>query len=420
MPKACDVLVIGGGVVGLAAAAGMAARGFNTAVMDAGPLKVTLNNKNLPNSRGLTAGSSQFAEPLDPAVKPREFEENTKNTRVYAINGASQALLTRLGVWELLAPEIISPYRGMRVWDATNNAEITFDARDAAKAQLGVILEEAPLRAALLERVQALGGQLIPNTRVTACVEEAAGMCVTSEDGISVHAKLLMVADGANSSTRELLGVSLTTWPYDHEALVATVQTEKPHQATAYQVFTPDGPLAFLPLTDPHQCSIVWSQPPERTQASMAREQGDFEAALTQAFEHKLGVVKLRSTRFSFPLHMRHVQQYSGSKWLLMGDAAHTIHPLAGLGLNVGLADLTSWLALLDERGRGAWSERLLAAYQRERKHEVWSVIALMQSIKAMFGASIAPIGVLRGLGMRALNCFSPLKRMLVAYASGD
>jgi len=385
MSPSVDVLVVGGGVVGLAAAVGMMLRGFNTAVMDAGPLEVTSVNKNI---------------------------------RVYAINGASQALLTRLGVWEELAPDIISPYRGMHVWDATNHAEITFDARDAAKAQLGVILEEAPLRAALLERVEALGGQLIPNTRVTACVEEAAGMCVTGEDGTSWQAKLLMVADGANSSTRELLGVSLTTWPYDHEALVATVQTEKSHQEIAYQVFTSDGPLAFLPLPDPHQCSIVWSQSPERTQALMALEPEAFEAVLTQAFEHKLGAVKLQSTRFSFPLHMRHVQQYSGSRWLLMGDAAHTIHPLAGLGLNVGLADLTSWLRLLD--GQGAWSRRLLAAYQRERKHEVWSVIALMQSMKTMFGASSAPIGVLRGLGMRALNHFSPLKRMLIEYASGD
>lgn len=385
--KSSDVLVIGGGVVGLAAAAGMAARGFKTAVMDAGPLKISSKDN---------------------------------NTRVYAINGASQALLMRLGVWELLDADMISPYRGMHVWDATNHAEIAFDARDAAKAQLGVILKETPLRTALLKRAEALGVQLISNTRVTACVEEATGMCVTDEDSSSWNTKLLMVADGANSSTRELLGVSLTTWPYEHEALVATVQTDKPHQDIAYQVFTPDGPLAFLPLPNPHQCSIVWSQQPARTQALLALEQKDFEAELTQAFENKLGKVKLQSTRFSFPLHMRHVQQYSGAKWLLMGDAAHTIHPLAGLGLNVGLADVTSWLALLDKQDKGAWSARLLAAYQRERKYEVWSVIALMQGIKTMFGASLAPVSVLRGLGMSVLNRFSSLKRMLVTYASGD
>lgn len=384
--KSFDVLVIGGGVVGLSAAVAMAARGFKTAVIDSGPLTISSTNK---------------------------------NTRVYAINGASQALLTRLGVWALLDPNIISPYQSMHIWDATNHADITFDAREAAKAQLGVILEENPLRAALLERAEALSVHLIPNTRVTACVEEATGMCMSDEDGRDWTAKLLMVADGANSNTRGLLGVSITTWPYDHEALVATVQTEKPHQATAYQVFTPDGPLAFLPLANPHQCSIVWSQSPERTQALMAFKSEDFNAALTQAFEHKLGAVALQSSRFSFPLHMRHVQQYSGSKWLLMGDAAHTIHPLAGLGLNVGLADLNSWLALLDRQNRGMWSPRVLAAYQRERKSEVWSVIALMQSIKVMFGASMAPVDVLRGLGMRALNRCSPLKRMLADYASG-
>ncbi|MDF1827929.1 MAG: FAD-dependent monooxygenase [Legionellaceae bacterium] len=385
--KIFDVLVIGGGVVGLSAAVAMASRGFKTAVIDAGPLKISPNNK---------------------------------NTRVYAINGASQALLTQLGVWELLDPNMISPYQSMHVWDATHHAEIMFDARDAAKAQLGVILEENPLRAALLQRAEALGVHLISNTRVTACVEEAVGMCVTGDAGDTWQVKLLMVADGAKSNTRELLGVSITTWPYDHEALVATVQTEKPHQATAYQVFTPDGPLAFLPLSDSHQCSIVWSQPADKTKVLMALEPEDFNRALTQAFEHKLGAVKLQSARISFPLHMRHVQQYSGAKWLLMGDAAHTIHPLAGLGLNVGLADLTSWLALLDKQRDGAWSTRVLAAYQRERKSEVWSVIALMQGIKALFGASMAPVGMLRGLGMRALNRCSPLKRMLADYASGD
>jgi len=386
MSKSVDVLVVGGGVVGLTAAAGMASRGFKTAVMDAGSLKRASQNK---------------------------------NTRVYAINGASQALLRRLGVWTLLEPNIISPYQQMHIWDASNHAEMTFDARDAAQAELGVILEERSLRAPLLKRVEALGVQLISDTRVTACVEDMSGMCVTDDDGRSWHAKLLVVADGALSNTRELLNVSMTTWPYDHEALVATVQTEKPHQATAYQVFTSDGPLAFLPLPDPHQCSIVWSQPPERTQALLALENNDFDSALTQAFENQLGAVKVLSTRFSFPLHMRHVQQYRGSAWLLMGDAAHTIHPLAGLGLNVGLADITSWLTLLDQQGGGVWSERILAAYQRERKYEVWSVIALMQSIKAMFGTSLAPVDALRGLGLRALNRCSPLKRLLVEYASG-
>jgi 2-polyprenylphenol 6-hydroxylase len=379
-----DVLVVGGGVVGLTAAIGMASRGFSTAVLDAGVLDVS-----------------------DIAL----------NTRVYAINAASQALLTKLGVWAFLPEERRAPYRGMYIWDALNQAKIKFHARDQAQSELGFILEDSVLKQALLKRADELGVRLVSQARVSTCAETTRGMQVAADDGRLWNAGLLIVSDGANSRVRDMLDVALISKSYQHDALVVTVETEKPHHETAYQIFHVDGPLAFLPLKDPHQCSIVWSHPPERIKALMALEERAFELELAQALSHKLGAVRVLSARTAFPLQMRHVKQYRGRAWILLGDAAHTIHPLAGLGLNVGLADVSTWLRLLDERGE--WSWRILCAYQRERKHAVWLVIALMQGIKSLFGSTYAPVNLMRGAGMRALNQLTPLKRKVMAYASG-
>ena len=387
MTKSTEVLIIGGGVVGLAAAVSMATRGFAVTVLDAGDLDAS-------------------------AV--------IKNTRVYAINTASQALLTELGVWALLPEEAFSPYQGMHIWDESNQAEIDFHARDLTRSELGFILEESVLKTALLTRAFALPITLVSHARVLKAIEITNGMRITIEDENVWEAKLCMIADGANSKMRDLLKVPVTTWSYHHDALVATVHTEKPHQKKAYQVFCADGPLAFLPLKNAHHASIVWSHPPERIKALMALENGAFEAALKKAFSAKLGDVALLTQRIAFPLRMRHVEHYTGTSWMLLGDAAHTIHPLAGLGLNVGLADLTAWLALLDKQKNGVWSRQMLGAYQRERKHAVWLVIGLMQGIKAMFGMSATPVRFVRGMGMRVLNQVSSLKRLLMTYAAGE
>jgi 2-octaprenylphenol hydroxylase len=230
-----------------------------------------------------------------------------------------------------------------------------------------------------------------------------------------------MIADGANSPTRKKLDVPLTTWSYNQEALVATVSTEKPHQKTAYQVFNPDGPLAFLPLSNPNHCSIVWSTKPSRAQNLLKLNDDAFSSQLTQAFAERLGQVRLESARHQFPLQMRHVKHYVGKNWVLLGDAAHTIHPLAGLGLNVGLADISSWLHHLDSsKSKGhLTSMNLLRAYQRERKFVVWQTILLMEGFKHLFSNSHRPITTLRGIGLRFCNEVSPLKRLFIQHAAG-
>ncbi len=384
MCQSFDVIVVGGGIVGLSAAVAMNQHGFSVGLLDAGALT---------------------------------DDPHTPLPRVYAINHASQSLLHRLGVWDSLDKARVSPYQHMHVWDAVNGAHIDFDARMIARDRLGTIIEESVIKQALLQQISTQGITLFPHRTVTKV--QPRSDVVEISDGVSTwQAELLIVADGANSATRDLLGVEITRWPYHQHAIVTRIHTEKPHQQTAYQVFNADGPLAFLPLADPHQCSIVWSTTATRAQALMTLDDAEFATQLTAAFAATLGDCTVADKRHLFPLLMRHAKRYSGPHWLLMGDAAHTIHPLAGLGLNVGLADLAAWCARLDADKPQSWSDKALGAYQRQRKADVWKVIALMEGLKMIFVNPSPPVAALRGLGLRACNYLLPLKRFFIEQAA--
>lgn len=386
MSQKVDVLIAGGGIVGLTSALAMAKRGYSVTVFDAGSMQV---------------------------------DTSVPDLRVYAINKASQTLLTQLDIWQHIDTTRSSPYQHMHVWDGVNGAHIDFDSRSIAAPDLGSIIEESILKQALLHRVSKESRiNLLAHCPVTEVRQLDDRIQVCCEERVW-DGQLLMIADGANSPTRTKLNVALTTWSYQQQALVAMVQTEKPHQATAAQVFNPDGPLAFLPLPDPHQCSIVWSTDTKRSAELLALNEDAFNLELTQAFARHLGQVKLISVRHQFPLQMRHAKQYTGKRWMLLGDAAHTIHPLAGLGLNVGLADVSSWLHCLDENKNELVSSKILGAYQRERKSSVWQIIMLMEGFKRLFGQSSTPVSALRGLGLRFCNEFTPIKRMFIQHAAG-
>ena len=231
--------------------------------------------------------------------------------------------------------------------------------------------------------------------------------------------RFLVIADGGESPTRKLLNIPVTTWPYHQHALIATVRTEKNHQQTAWQVFNPDGPLAFLPLVDPHYCSIVWSTRPDRALHLADMSEASFNQALTQAFAQKLGQASLASPRFHFPLMMRHSTRYAGNNWLLAGDAAHTIHPLAGLGLNMGLADIAACLNALDSSGKAEFTRKALGAWQRERKYAVWQAITFIEGLKTLFANPLPPVVSLRGLGLGLCDRLTPLKRLFIEQAAG-
>lgn len=386
MSQPFDVLVIGGGIVGLTAALAMAKRNYTVAVIDAGTL---------------TADTS------------------VRDLRVYAINKASQMLLKQLDIWPHLDVSRVAPYNKMHVWDGVSGAYIDFDSRSIAEPNLGAIIEESILKQALLHQITLdCNISLFSQCTVNEIVSSEHNIEISSQD-TKWKGQLLMIADGANSPARHQLKVDLTTWSYDQQALVAMVNIEKPHQNTAYQVFNSDGPLAFLPLASPNLCSIVWSTRPDHARSLQTLDEEEFNKKLTKAFANQLGQVEIASNRHQFPLQMRHVKQYVGHRWLLLGDAAHTIHPLAGLGLNVGLADVKSWINHMDMSKGVLASNKILAAYQRERKHAVWQIILLMEGFKRLFGTTFSPITSLRSLGLRACNEFTPIKRLFIQHAAG-
>lgn len=387
MSHSFDVLIVGAGVVGLTASLAMAAQGYTCAVIDAGALSVDTGS-------------------IDP--------------RVYAINKASQSLFEQLGVWQHLDKNRVSPYQRMYVWDALNGACIDFDSRSIAAATLGTIIEESIIKQALMQ-------QIAVESKITLFAHSAVNELKESDTFIELFSQehswqgaLLVIADGAHSPLRQKLKVPFTQWSYQQHAVVATVETELGHHKTAYQVFHSDGPLAFLPLAKPQQCSIVWSTTPERTEHIMALDEESFNRELSLAFAKKLGMVTGSSKRYQFPLHMRHVHQYCGARWLLMGDAAHTIHPLAGLGLNVGLADVACWARQISCVDTLRHLKKILGAYQRERKTAVWQTIVLMEGLKRVFAQSSSPLSSLRALGIRTCNQLPVLKRLFIEHAEGS
>jgi 2-polyprenylphenol 6-hydroxylase len=381
-PVDVDVLVIGGGIVGLTAAIAMGARNYSVGVLDAGVLHV---------------------------------DEVISNTRVYAINSSSKQLLQELHVWQHLKASSSAPFNAMHVWDSTTDAAIDFNARDIAAPMLGTIVTESALKQALLNTIATYPNiRLWPNCPIDAIHRESEMMHVSNQEGVW-QSSLLMIADGAQSAARTLLGVSVTTWPYNHHALVATVNTTKPHDNTAWQVFHPDGPLAFLPLSTTHQCSIVWSTEPKKVQYLMQLPEEAFNNEVSIAFGHRLGDVSLASTRHQFPLHMRHVKEYVGPHWLFLGDAAHTIHPLAGLGLNLGFADIRSFISQLETPG-SYFAPKKLRAYQRQRKHAVWQSIILMEALKRLFSHTTAPLPAIRGVALKLCNQLTLIKRLMMEH----
>ena len=387
MMHSFEVLVTGGGVVGLTAALAMAQAGFQVALIDAGTLE--------PN-------------------------KSLSDVRVYAINKASQALFEELGIWIHLDKTRLSPYTKMYVWDGINGAAIDFDSRTIAAPHLGYIIEEALLKNALLAQIKLNPLiSLFPHSAIADVQHLESSIQVENEEQ-KWQGQLLIIAEGANSPTRQKLGVKLTTWSYQQQAIVATVQTEHEHQQTAYQVFHPNGPLALLPLVDRNQCSIVWSIDTKNANHLMQLNEKDFSDALTQAFTPKLGLIKLITPRYQYPLTMRHAQNYVGKRWLLLGDAAHTIHPLAGLGLNIGLADVALWYRKLKENKKALNSVKALNAYQRERKTAVWKTILIMEGLRHLFSFSLQPISTLRHFGLNTCNKLSLLKRLFIRQASGD
>ncbi len=394
-----DILVVGGGMIGSALALGLSRQGWQVGLIEGAP-------------------AASLMAPAEPASSVDDFEP-----RVSAISLASQRLLEELGAWPKVQASRHCGYREMTVWDGDGTGRIHFDAAELHARSLGTIVENRNIVRALFESLSDSSVQLLDGVRVKAW---SRGQGVELEDGRCLAARLVVGADGALSRLRQWSGLATREWDYDQQAIVCTVRTSQNHRYTAWQRFSPTGPLAFLPLLneagDEHFCSIVWSQDTLEARRLMALETESFRKELEATIERELGEVLAVSRRFAFPLRQRHAKDYIADGLALVGDAAHTIHPLAGQGANLGYGDVRALLEELErarELGLAPDDASVLARYQRRRKGENLAMMAAMEGFKQLFARDELPVRWLRNTGMRWLNQLAPLKNRIAAEAMG-
>lgn len=363
------------------------------------------------------------ATPFKPNYTATAFD-----ARVVALTMASQQLLQDIGAWPLITNNRYCPYTHMHVWDGTGTGSIDFDCREVGETALGYIVENSVIVEALLQQLGSTGVKLLCPAKVSAINLSSAHelALVILEDGRSLRAKLIVATDGANSPIRHMAHLETREWEYGHTAIITTVQTEKSHQYAAQQCFTEHGPLAFLPLEtsdgNTHVCSIVWSAPAGYARELLALDDAAFATTLANAFENRLGAIRHITPRYSFPLMQRHCKHYFKPGVVVAGDAAHTIHPLAGQGVNLGLQDV---VALADEIHRAR--ERnisladisILERYQRRRKGPNLAMMGVMEGFKQLFAQDSLPLRWLRNMGMRQLDKTHLIKRKVIKEAMG-
>lgn len=351
-----------------------------------------------------------------------EWPQDSTDLRVSAITPASQRIFTGLGVWDQMCSLRVSPFREMHVWDATGDGEIHFDSAEIGEPQLGHIIENRVIQTALLKRINDFDTIefICPATLESVAFKSDLATLVL-HGGRSIETRLVVGADGGRSQVRALAGIKTRGWQYDQKAVVATVQTRCSHQETAWQRFLPDGPLAFLPLGD-GASAIVWSTTPDHADALLAMDESLFLENISEAFDYKLGEVTHVAARGVFPLSLQHAGAYVSDRLALIGDAAHTIHPLAGQGVNLGLLDAATLSeVLMDARdsGRDIGTRRVLRRYERWRKGDNVVTMLAMDGFKRLFATSVPPVQLLRNTGLTIANAIAPLKNQIMLHALG-
>ena len=376
---------------------------------------------------GLTLAALLKKSPLRIAIIEAQTPDlsinDTPSLRVCALNHASENILKSVHAWEDIRSKNKSAFQKMTVWEQDSFAHIHFDAMDLGEENLGYIVENKVIHQALLDKVK-------KQTNVTffcpdSCTHLMFGETeawLTLKSGNCVSTKLVVGADGAHSWVRKQVSIPLTQWDYGHTALIANVRTALAHQHTARQIFTPEGPLAFLPLSDSHLSSIVWSQPPEMAKKRKELEPFQFNKALTAAFDARLGLCSLESEREIFPLKMRYARDFAVERVALIGDAAHTVHPLAGQGVNLGLLDaatLAQELIRLHHERKDIGTKANLRIFERWRKTEAAKMITTMQGFRDLFSGENPAKKLIRGFGLMAAGHLPGIKNHFIERALG-
>lgn len=388
-----DIAIVGGGMVGMTLACALA------------------ENTNL--SIGI----------LESRQTDYTFDQDSYHHRVSAIALSSKRIFQSLNVWQAISDARVSPFTAINVWDAANQAKINFECNEIAEPILGYIIENDVVQFALRERLKAMSQvSFIAPVTLTSCLQQDDGVYLHADDGRAYFAKLAVAADGANSWLRQQVGIAVSHKQYEQHALVATVQTELAHEKSANQVFLPTGPLAFLPLQPSKTSSIVWSLPPEEAARLTSIDDNLFHQELAQAFDHRLGAVTHSGPRFTFPLRRQQASAYVRDKVVLVGDAAHVMHPLAGQGVNVGLLDAASLAQVLAEglaAGKEVSTARGLRRYERWRRADNLALLTGIDLIKHLFASGQPGIQTARGIGLSLTNKATALKNIFARYATG-
>jgi 2-octaprenylphenol hydroxylase len=389
-----DVVIVGGGIVGLSFACELASSDFSVAVVERNELKALSD------------------EP---------------DCRVSAINRLALQRFKQAGVLDSPLARRACVFDKMFVWDQTGAGQIQFDSVELGVPELGVIIENYVLQHMLLETVKAADNitYLCPEEIEAIDYQQDAGeqasSMITLSSGAQLSASLLVGADGANSKVREIASIQRSQQSYQQQGLVCNVATSESHQHTAWQCFMPTGPLAFLPLYNGYS-SIVWSLDEAAAQAHMALDDETFKRVLEQASGFKLGEITYLSQRFLFPLAHGHASDYVRPGLALIGDAAHSIHPLAGQGANLGIADAAALADVIREAKQAGrqWSAlHTLSKYQRQRKGANRMMEISMTGFKELFGQKNTLVSELRNAGLSLVDHLPVLKYRIIKQALG-
>jgi len=383
-----DVLIAGGGMVGGSLACALGSSGLKVGVIE-----------------------PQAAATL----------EKDRGVRVSAITLASQTVFENVGAWDGMRAQRAAPVEGMRIWEGSSI--LNFDSADIGEPYLAWIIENSVIVGALAARMRQFANiEALSPARVATAQFGEEQVSVRLEDGRELQTKLLVGADGADSRVRRAAGIDWTRHDLGQSAIVAVVNTERPHARTAWQHFLTTGPLAFLPLADAQQVSIVWSADTARAAELMHLDNDAFNAELQEAFGDHLGNVQLASERAAIPLALSFARDYTSHRVVLIGDAAHTVHPLAGQGVNLGILDAAALAEILQVAGgqkRDLGAHALLRRYERARKGADVSMQAVTGGFRYLFGSRFPGLRALRDAGLRATEQLPPLKDYFMRRASG-
>ena len=390
-----DVVISGGGMVGLTLGLALAQGGLKTVIVDIAPP----------------------ARVLAPAF----------DGRVSALAYASVRMLTALGMWDDLAPQA-QPIREILVTDGqagkpASPFSLHFDAQEVGADSLGHIAENRHIRAALYAAVaRSENLQLLAPAEVKNLTVESGGAIVRLGDGTEIAASLAIAAEGRESALRSQMGINVVGWSYPQTGIVATVEHEKPHNGVAYEHFLPSGPFAILPMTG-NRASLVWTEEQRKAPALLALDETGFNEELSRRFGDHLGKVKSAGPRWSYPLSFHLARDFVRPRFALAGDCAHGIHPIAGQGLNLGLKDAAALAEVLLDAGRlgrdiGALDT--LKRYERWRRFDSFALAASTDALNRLFSNDIAPLRHLRDLGLGIVDAIGPARRFFMRHAGGD